>query len=191
MASLSYRSKIDLGVAAGTIAVGLFFLWQASEISVGMADDVVGPSAVPYFLAFAIIGLGVVIGAFAFIGSRGAEETSADRAVTESVAGDAAKAETDAFGFRDTDVWRVVGVIAIGFVYIALFYAFGYVIATGLALVLMLVVFGNRNPIVVIGTAIAGALVYQYVFMGLMGLHDPPGLLFNLDAALKSLGLAS
>lgn len=191
MASFSYRSKIDLGVAAGTIAVGLFFLWQASEISIGMADDVVGPSAVPYFLAIAIIGLGLIIGAFAFFGAAGGSEASAEPAASTSVAGDAAKAETDAFGFRDSDLGRVFGVIAIGLVYIALFYAFGYVIATGLTLAMMMVVFGNRNLLVILGTAVVGALAYQYIFMGLMGLHDPPGLLFNLDAALKSLGLST
>ena len=38
---------------------------------------------------------------------------------------------------------------------------------------------GNRNVVLILVLSLIGALVYQYVFMGLMGLHDPAGLYFD------------
>lgn len=46
MASLRYRTKIDLGVAAITIAVGAFFTYQVSVIA-PVQQDSIGPQLIP------------------------------------------------------------------------------------------------------------------------------------------------
>ena len=53
-------------------------------------------------------------------------------------------------------------------------------------LMLMLVVFGNRHIGTIVVLSIVGALVYNHVFIGLMGLHDPPGLYFDLNRFLEN-----
>lgn len=191
MATLSYRGKVDLGVAAGVILIGLFFLWQALIISMGLADDVVGPRAVPIFLAATLIALGVLIGIFALFERKraGADAPQALPEGETAASLEAKQAAEEDFGFLDSDLKRVFAVIGLGFVYIALFYALGYLLATFISLALMLFVFGNRNILVVLAASLAGALIYQYVFMGLMGLYDPPGQLFDLNAALQASGL--
>ena len=172
MSALRYRTKIDFGVAAATIAVGCFFVYLASQISAN-DDGGVGPEVVPYFLAFAMIGLGVLIGVSALMFNGNNQQ----RTMTPQEL--AAHEAEDEFGFRDSNISRVFAVIGMGGLYIWLFYALGYLLATLISLALMLIVFGNRNLITVAVLSIIGAMVYQYVFMGLMGLHDPNGAYFD------------
>ena len=51
---------------------------------------------------------------------------------------------------------------------------------------LMLLVFGNRNVVLILVLSVIGAVVYNYVFIGLMGLHDPPGMIFDLNRFLEN-----
>ena len=61
MASLRYRAKIDLGVAAITVAIGAFFTYQVSLIE-AVQVDAIGPQLLPYFLSISMIVLGVWVG---------------------------------------------------------------------------------------------------------------------------------
>ncbi|MFT5508464.1 MAG: hypothetical protein ACI89J_001539 [Hyphomicrobiaceae bacterium] len=167
MGRLRYRTKIDLGVAFITIALGLFFAYHISKIET-LSENSVGPAFFPYILVAVMIGLGVLVGTSALYFNGSVQKVSG-----EAEGGD------EKFGFRDSDLTRVFLVVAMGFVYVALFYGFGYFIATFISLALMLVVFGNRDVVWILGLSLVGALVYQYVFMGLMGLHDPAGLYFD------------
>lgn len=175
--ALRYRTKVDLGVAAVTVMVGAFFVYLASSISAN-DDGGVGPEVVPYFLAAGIIGLGILIGVSAMLfNARGAKRTLTPEEL-------AAQEAEDQFGFRDSDLGRVAAVIFMGGVYIFLFHAVGYFLATLITLALMLVVFGNRKIVTIALLAVVGALIYHYVFMGLMGLHDPAGAYFDFQQAI-------
>ena len=177
MTRIRYRTRIDLGVSAVTVAVGAFFLYQVFLIE-SVQQDSIGPTLIPFFLATAMIVLGVLVGASAlFYNANQAAATASD-------ALHSAEPEED-FGFRDSDMLRVVAVVAMGFVYLALFWAFGYIISTFLSLILMLLVFGNKHFVTILVLSVAGALVYNYVFMGLMGLHDPPGAYIDLERFLE------
>lgn len=169
MTTLRYRTKIEFGVAVAVFAVGGFFALLALDINPS-ADDAVGPRFVPLFVSVAMVALGALI---AFNAWRG------DASGAEPL-GEAFDGET--FGFRDTDVGRVFAVIGCGAIYIALFAALGYMAATILAMVLILLAFGNRDPKVLIGFPLISAVIYQYIFMGLMGLHDPAGALVDFSA---------
>lgn len=175
MTRLRYRTKIDLGVSAIAILLGLFFTYQVSLIET-LSENDIGPSFFPYILSFTMIGLGVLVGVSALMYN----------ATVKRVTGEAEEGEEEKFGFRDSDIARVAAVVAMGFVYIGLFYALGYLISTLLSLMLMLVVFGNRHIGTIVLLSIVGALVYNYVFIGLMGLHDPPGLYFDLNRFLEN-----
>lgn len=167
MGRIRYRTKIDLGVAAITIIFGLFFAYNVGKIET-LSEEAIGPAYFPAILSALMIGLGILIGASALYFNP----------TVQKVSGDAEDGD-EKFGFRDSDITRVALVIAMGFVYTALFYGFGYFIATFISLALMLLVFGNRNITFILVLSLIGALVYQYVFMGMMGLHDPAGLFFD------------
>lgn len=160
---MTYSNRIDLGVSAVVILVGAVFALEAWRIDPA-SYEAVGPRAVPLFLALVMVAMGAVIGGCALAGRSGAE------------------ASDPAFGFRDSDVARVVAVIASGAAYVAAFWAAGYLAATALGAALALWVFGVRDPPVLLGTAVAAAVVYQFVFMGLMGLLDPRGAMIDLRA---------
>jgi magnesium-transporting ATPase (P-type) len=177
MSKLHYKTKVDLVVAAVTIAIGCFFTYQVSLIE-SIAEDAIGPRMVPYFLSITMVALGVLVAVSALhFNSRAVSAASSEEL-------DAQAAEED-FGFRDTDITRVIAVVVMGFVYTSLFYAFGYLISTVLSLALMMLVFGNRRPVVVVLLSIVGAFVYDYLFMNLMGLYDPPGAYFDLARFLE------
>ncbi|MGI9479035.1 MAG: tripartite tricarboxylate transporter TctB family protein [Hyphomicrobiaceae bacterium] len=174
MGRIRYRTKIDLGVAAVTIALGLFFAYNVYKIET-LSENAIGPAYFPAILSTLMIGLGVLVGASALFFNS----------TVQKVTGEAEDGD-EKFGFRDSDITRVVLVVAMGFVYIALFYAFGYFIATFISLALMLLVFGNRNIGLILALSVIGALAYQYVFMGLMGLYDPAGLYFDQGRFLEN-----
>ena len=72
-------------------------------------------------------------------------------------------------------VFRMAAIIVIGFVYIWLFSATGYLIATAITMPSLLVVFGTRNAGKVAVLTIGGTAAYYIVFIWLMGVYDPPG----------------
>lgn len=157
---MSYRTRIDLGVACIVIAIGLVFLWQALLID-PKSHEAVGPRAVPMFLAVTMIVLGAAIG----IGSLGSSGT---------------RPEHEDFGFGDSDILRVAAIVAVGAVFLVAFWAAGYMLATAVAAALSFRVFGVRSPVVILSGAVAASIAYQALFMGLMGLFDPRGELLDL-----------
>ena len=161
MTTATYRTRIETGVAAVTVAVGLFFVVLAFGIRPGRFDPI-GARALPLFLACAIVALGALV---AFLGWR---DRTPDAALPED------------YGFRDADLTRVVHVIGAGVVYFVLFFAFGYTVATAIAFVLILAAFGVRGALTMLALSLVAALLYTWVFLGLMGLNDPAGLLVDL-----------
>lgn len=173
---MRYRAKVDIWVSIVTILTGLFFAYQVLQIDT-FSDDTVGPRFFPYALSFIIVGIGLLIGVSAAVPR---DALSVDKSLTTQDGGSAA----DSFGFRDANIHRLVVVIAVGLAYIALFYAFGYLLATGLALFSMLLTFGNRGPIKLLIISVAGALMYRYLIIGFLGVYSPPGKIFDLEEFL-------
>jgi hypothetical protein len=170
MSTLSYRTKIELGVTAVVIVTGLFFAILAWDINPKSHE--IGPRAVPMFIAITMILLGALISFVALrLNSIENGNGSDDDVYVE-----------DNYGFADANITRVFTVIGCGIIYIILFIAFGYFVATLASLFLIMVAFGNRNPRTLILVPVIGTGVYQYVFMGLMGLHDPAGELIDFSA---------
>ena len=174
MADLSYRTKIELGVTATVVLTGVFFAVLAWEINPQSHE--IGPRFVPMFIAATMILLGALISVVQLrlnSNGNGGELDEAD------------VYEEDDYGFANSNITRVISVISCGIVYIILFIAFGYFLATVGSLLLILHSFGNRKPVTLILVPLIGAIIYQYVFMGLMGLHDPEGELLDVSAVTK------
>ena len=170
MSTLSYRTKIELGVTAVVVVVGLFFAILAWDINPKSHE--IGPRAVPMFIAVTMILLGALI---SFVALR-------FNSIENGNGSDDDVYVEDDYGFADSNITRVFTVIGCGIVYIILFIGFGYFVATLGSLFLIMFAFGNRNPRTLILVPAIGTVVYQYVFMGLMGLHDPAGELLDVTA---------
>ena len=61
-----------------------------------------------------------------------------------------------------------------------LFWGFGYFVAVILTYIAMLLTFGVRNPFWMIGGGIVLAVIFQWLFMGVMLLNDPKGAIIDL-----------
>ena len=157
---LSPSARIDLGLAATTVAVGAVFAAEAWRIDPA-SYEAVGPRAVPLFLACAMIGLGLAMAAGVWLREGRAPLPPG-------------------IGFADSDLRSVALVIGAGAIYAAAFWALGYMVATILGAAMALWVFGVRSPFVLIALPIVAGVIYQATFMGLMGLLDPRGALVDL-----------
>ena len=170
MSTLSYRTKIELGVTAVVVVIGLFFAILAWDINPKSHE--IGPRVVPMFIATTMILLGALI---SFIALK-------FNSIENGNASDDDVFVEDDYGFADSNITRVFTVIGCGIIYIILFIAFGYFMATLASLFLIMFAFGNRNPRTLVIVPLIGTGLYQYVFMGLMGLHDPAGALIDFSA---------
>lgn len=156
---MTYRAKIELTIAAIIAAIALLFIWQASLIGYNDLNPI-GPRVFPMSLAIILLA-----GAFmlAVDGCRGPS-----------------KPIHESYGFKDCNVPRVLSVVGSGVVFLATFWAFGYFVATLISTIAILYSFGTRNSIYIVTIATIVAIVYQSLFMGAMGLFDPPGRLMDL-----------
>ena len=162
--TLSYRARVDLGVAAAVVAVGAVILAEAWRID-PRSYGTVGPRFAPVVLASTMIALGLLVGLGALLGAR---------------EGAAAVPDDPAYGFRDVDLGRVAAVIGVGAAFTLAFWAVGFMGAAAVGMALALWVFGVRSPATLVAVSVLAALVYQFTFMGLMGLLDPRGALLDL-----------
>ena len=155
------RTQIDIGVAVACIAIGAVFALEAWRID-PRSSEAIGPRFVPLVLAGIMIVGGALVGGLAWLRDGSAAPPSGD------------------FGFRDSDIRRITMVVAAGALYTFAFWAIGYLGATVLGMALALWVFGVRNPLVLVALSIVAGIMYQFIFMGLMGLLDPRGELLDL-----------
>ena len=158
MGTQDYKIKVEYGVSAVVLLVGAFFIYQAFTIET--SREAIGPRTMPLSLAVAL----VVGGGWLAI-----------RALTGR-AGDL----KDGYGFLESDLRRIIMVVGCGVLFVFMFWGFGYfasIIATYAA---MLYTFGVRRWGWMIGGGIVLAVMFQWLFMGIMLLNDPAGAILNL-----------
>ena len=163
------RDKAELLSEAVVIAVGIFALYLAHSIETYQEVSQIGPRLVPLVIA----GLGISLGVLQFSGSW---IRRLKNGKTGNYTGHG-KQPT----LSKTVVLRMAAIIAIGFAYIWLFSATGYLIATAIAMVSLLLMFGTYNPGKVAMLTIVGTATYYIFFIWLMGIYNPPGWLINLE----------
>lgn len=155
----SYKVRLELGVALIVGLIGVFFIYQASSIRPAI-NDPIGPKVLPMFLAVCLIVGAALIALRALLGKAGNIR--------------------EGYGFQESNLGRIFAVIASGAVYVTAFWAFGYFAATFIAALLILLTFGSRNIFIILIVALVAAVIYQFVFMGMMGLFDPAGKILDL-----------
>ena len=154
----NYKTKVEYGVSATVILVGLFFIYQASTI--GSSKEMFGPDAMPFALSISTVFGGVWLAYRAFRGKVGAVQAD--------------------YGFLESDLKRISWVIGSGAAFILTFYLFGYFLAIILGYTLMLLSFGVRDKVKILVSTLLMAFVFQWLFMGIMRLNDPSGALLDL-----------
>ncbi|NKB19891.1 MAG: hypothetical protein GKS01_05020 [Alphaproteobacteria bacterium] len=153
-----YKIKVEYWVSLVVFLIGVFFFFLAMTIET--SKEAIGPRTMPLMLAVSLIISGVWLALRAFL----------DRA------GDL----RDGYGFLDSNIKRIVEVIGCGVLLIFMFWGFGYFVALITAFVVTLYAFGNRNWVGMIACAIIMAIIFQWVFMGVMLLSDPKGFFVDL-----------
>jgi len=158
MASENYKTKIEYGTAAVVAFIGIFFVFQALTIRV--SAEAVGPRTMPLTLAILLILGAVWLGVRAFRGKVGEVKTE--------------------YGFLDSDLRRIALVIGCGLLFLLTFWAFGYFTAIVVGYVSSLFAFGVKDKLKVFGSALIMAVVFQWLFMGVMRLNDTRGYVVDL-----------
>ena len=165
------RDKAEFLSAAIVVGVGIFSLYLAYSIKTYQEEILTGPRLVPMAIAGSGIGLGVLQFAITWV-----RRVKSGKAGDSTFYGDGKRP-----ALSKPAVLRMAAIIVIGFAYIWLFSATGYLIATAIAMASLLVVFGTRNVGKVAVLTIGGTAVYYIIFIWLMGIYDPPGWLINLE----------
>ncbi len=158
MLNENYKFKIEYGVSVIVILVGLFFIYQASTI--GTSKEIFGPSAMPFALAISTVLGG---GWLAIRALRGKVDPL-----------------EDGYGFLESDLKRIAWVIGSGAVFILTFYLLGYFVAIIVGYAMMLLSFGVKDKSKIIISTLLMAVIFQWLFMGIMRLNDPSGALLDL-----------
>lgn len=153
-----YKIKVEYGVSAIVLLVGVFFIFQAFTIET--SRESVGPRTLPMILAVSLVVGGLWLALRAVLGKAGDLK--------------------EGYGFLESDVKRIFMVVACGVLFVAMFWAFGYFLAVIATLIAMLLTFGVRNWFAMIVSAIVLAFIFQWVFMGVMLLNDPKGAIVDM-----------
>ena len=156
---MDYKKKLEFYVAAAVFLIGVFFTYQAFQIRPFLID-VVGPRALPLSLSILLI-----IGSLSIF--------------LRAILGNVGKIQ-EGYGFKDSNVKRIIAVIISGAIYVGCFWAFGYFLATFVTIGLIMMAFGHTNIIKIILFSLVASLIYQFIFMGMMGLYDPAGEVLDL-----------
>ena len=154
----NYKIKVEYGVAAVVLLIGVFFIFQAFTIDT--SREAVGPRTLPLIIAVALVISGVWLGIRAFTDNAGDLK--------------------EGYGFLESDIGRISQVVACGALFVFLFWGFGYFVALICTFIAMLATFGVRNWPVMIAGAIILAFVFQWLFMGVMLLNDPRGAIVDM-----------
>jgi len=153
-----YKTKIEYGVATVVILIGLFFIYQATTIKA--SKEAIGPQTMPMFLAIFLVIGGLWLALRAKLGKVGEVQ--------------------EGYGFLESDAKRIFLIIGSGILFVVLFWAFGYFVAIILTFISMLHTFGIRNWLKMILSGVILAMIFQWLFMGIMLLNDPKGAVVDL-----------
>ena len=123
MDNQNYKIKVEYGVSAVVLLIGVFFLFQSFTIDT--SRESVGPRTMPLIIAIALVISGVWLALRAFTGRAGDLK--------------------EGYGFLESDLKRIVLVVGCGALFVVLFWAFGYFIALIFTFITMLLTFGVRN----------------------------------------------
>ena len=158
MVQSDYKTKLEYGVSVIVMLIGIFFIYQA--FTIGVSKEAVGPRTMPMALAVTLVLGGLWLALRAFRGKVGDVK--------------------EGYGFLDSDLKRISLVVGCGVLFVITFWLFGYFIAIIVTYIFSLLSFGVRDKTKIIVGAVVMAIVMQWLFMGIMRLNDPRGVIVDL-----------
>jgi len=158
MVQSDYKTKLEYGVSVIVMLIGIFFIYQA--FTIGVSKEAVGPRTMPMALAVTLVLGGLWLAVRAFRGKVGDVK--------------------EGYGFLDSDLKRIGLVVGCGVLFVITFWLFGYFIAIIVTYIFSLLSFGVRDKTKIIVGAVVMAIVMQWLFMGIMRLNDPRGVVIDL-----------
>jgi len=167
------RDNAESLSAAVVVGVGIIALYLAYTIETFEEEILVGPRLVP--MTIAVLGIALSVLQFTVTWVRHVKRDKASDSTNSGVNNGKQSAVSK------TPVLRMAAIIILGFVYIWLFSATGYLIATAIIMASLLVLFGIRPAGKVAVLTIGGTAVFYIIFIRLMGIYSPPGWLVNLE----------
>ncbi len=158
----------DLIGGLAAIAIGGGYWAMALSIRSSALDDTVGPAGLPKVLGGAMVGLGLLLCLKAAFAGRRTQSSG-------PVSDEAATAEGSGIGLRG--ILRVGGLVAIAVGYLLVVRWLGYLPSIAL-LIAAVTLYGGAPPTWrVFAIAAGGAVLYWLLFVVLLGIPLPPGLL--------------
>lgn len=158
MATVKRHMAADRWIGMGLAVLGLAAIGASMSIPID-SDGSWGARIFPLFAAVALIIIGVI-----------------EALKTRPVRIQAEQAES----FLKVQIPQILTLLLLALVYFWLIGKFGYLISTGIAAVLALMLFGVRNPIGLAAAAVLCPLVYHLLFFVLLGVYPPFGEWFDL-----------
>lgn len=158
MGTQDYKIKVEYGVSAVVLLIGVFFIFQAFTIET--SREAVGPRTMPMFLAIALVVGGLWLAVRAMTGRAGDLK--------------------EGYGFLESDIKRISMVVGCGVLFVFLFWGLGYFTAIIATYIAMLYTFGVRNWGWMVGGGVVLAVIFQWLFMGIMLLNDPAGAIVDM-----------
>lgn len=150
------------------MAIGSGYLWMAYQIRQSALDDAVGPAGLPKVLAVLMIGLGAMLCLKALLAARLAKPSGpvSDEAAT-----------TEATGIGLSGIMRAGGLLAIAVAYLLIVRPLGYLPSVFLLIVAAALYGGTPLTWRVFAIAAGGALFYWLLFVLILGIPLPAGIL--------------
>jgi len=153
-----HKIKVEYGVSAVVLLVGVFFLFLAFTIDT--SREAVGPRTMPLFLAISLVISGVWLALRAYMDRAGGLK--------------------EGYGFLESNIARISMEVGCGIIFLIMFWAFGYFVAIIVSYIAMLYTFGVRSWGWMIGGGLVLSFIFQWLFMGIMLLNDPAGAILDL-----------
>lgn len=163
--------KLEIGAAVICVILGGTIFLLASQISPD-TDEAIGPRTVPLAIGILISVLGALLLITAIVNERRMKKEKDSEKYSP---------KPPIIRIQNMEIINILNIIGCGVIYVLLFWATGYYLATLISLGISLFLFGTRKVLPLALISILGALSYQIVFMSMMGLDDPAGALINIS----------
>lgn len=161
-------NRRDLFGGSAAVAIGAGYLAMALEIRNSALDDSVGPAGLPKVLAGLMIGLGVILCVKALLASRVARPVGpvSDEGAT-----------SEASRIRPRGILKAAGLLGIAVGYLLIVRTVGYLPSVFALIVAAALYGGTALTWRVFAIGAGGAVFYWLLFVVLLGIPLPAGLL--------------
>lgn len=170
------QGNLITGVAA--LVIGIGYLTMAFQLRASALADAVGPAGLPKVLGFLMVAFGGILCVQAVLAGRA--RSSKGAVVTAPGGTVEAEPADDAEGVSLAGLAKAGGLLAIAVGYLLVVKVVGYPVAVAALLIAVALHGGVKATWRVFVIGIAGAVVYWILFVLILGIPLPTGILFSV-----------